>query len=188
MRPLRARESAWNENRQSFGWDHLKLAHTVLDGEALEIFRASSTEEICATELSRRCRMPIARCYRWLRKLESLGFLVSRERRPVGSRVSSRWYRSALRSISVSLEDDRIGTRIEVDIGATPTISEWMTTIEGSESVRALEARSHRQTGGANVVVHFVDPPRTKDGSRRKLPINLPAFLEEPLSRPLERR
>jgi hypothetical protein len=187
MQSRRDRERVWNGNRQGFGWDHLKLAHTILDDEALDIFRASATDEVSATEVSRRCHMPIARCYRWLRKLESLGLLVSREHRPAGGRTRARRYRSSIRSIFVSVQDDRIGTRIEVDAGATPIISEWTTTVEGSESVRAPKSYSQGSTGGANVVFHFVDPPRTKGDSRRKVPINLPAFLN-PLPRPPGRR
>jgi hypothetical protein len=182
------REPACDGRRQRFGWDHLKLAHTILDDVALEIFRASSSEEMSAVDLSRRTGMPLARCYRWLRKLESFGLLVSREGRVGTNRVRSRWYRSAVRSIRVSVEEDQIGTRIEVDAGGTPIVSEWMTTIEGSRSARSPQARPHGRAGGANVVLHFVDPPKTKAGSRRKFPINLPAFLGNPLSLPPERR
>jgi IclR helix-turn-helix domain len=188
MQSPRVRGPARDGTRRSFGWDHLKLAHTILDDEALDIFRESSTAEMSATELSRRSGMPLARCYRWLRKLESLGLIVSRDG-PVGSsRAYSRRYRSAVRSIHVSVEDDRIGTRIEVDTGGTPIVSEWITTIEGSGSSWAPEGRSRGRAGGANVVLHFVDPPRTKADSRRKFPINLPAFLDDPLSLRPERR
>src|SRR5207245_350556 len=93
-------QSAWNGNNRTFAWDHLKLAHSLLDLEALEIFRFISVEELTAIELSRRCGMSTGRCYRWLRRLESLGLLVSREGRPQRSGVPPRRYRSALQSIS----------------------------------------------------------------------------------------
>ncbi len=62
--------TAWNGNHRDFAWDHVNLAHALLDPEALEIFRTSSTEEMTAIELSRRCGMSTGRCYRWLRRLE----------------------------------------------------------------------------------------------------------------------
>src|SRR5437016_2573604 len=64
---------------------------------------------------------------------------------------------------------------------------ETMTMIEAPDAALAPRARSHRRRVGAERV-HFVDPPKTIPESRRKLPINLPAFLEEPLSRLPERR
>src|SRR5438128_1708009 len=45
----------------------------------------------------------------------------------------------------------------------------------------------HRTPVGAGRV-HFREPPRTIPAARRKFPITHPAFLEEPLSRLLERR
>ena len=179
--------TAWNGNHRDFAWDHVNLAHALLDPEALEIFRTSSTEEMTAIELSRRCGMSTGRCYRWLRRLESLGLLVSREGRPQRRGLPSRLYRSALQSISVSLEEDQIRTRIEVNGGSTPLVSECMTMIEPSVPAHAPTARSHRRRVSAERV-HFVEPPKTMPGSRRRLPINLPAFLEEPLSRLSERR
>jgi len=179
--------TAWNGNHRDFAWDHVNLAHALLDPEALEIFRTSSTEEMTAIELSRRCGMSTGRCYRWLRRLESLGLLVSREGRPQRSGVPPRRYRSALQSISVSLAEDQIRTRIAVNEGPIPLVSETMTMIEAPDAALAPRARSHRRRVGAERV-HFVDPPKTIPESRRKLPINLPAFLEEPLSRLPERR
>src|SRR5213594_26057 len=179
--------TAWNGNHRDFAWDHVNLAHALLDPEALEIFRTSSTEEMTAIEPSRRCGMSTGRCYRWLRRLESLGLLVSREGRPQRSGVPPRRYRSALQSISVSLAEDQIRTRIAVNEGSIPLVSETMTMIEAPDAALAPRARSHRRRVGAERV-HFVDPPKTIPESRRKLPINLPAFLEEPLSRLPERR
>src|SRR2546427_12809970 len=78
-----------NGNHRDFAWDHVNLAHAILDPEALEIFRTSSTEEMTAIELSRRCGMSTGRCYRWLRRLESLGLLVSRGGLPQRRRLPS---------------------------------------------------------------------------------------------------
>src|SRR2546425_11074375 len=108
MQTPHVNQTAWNGNNRTFAWDHLKLAHSLLDPEALEIFRSISVEELTAIELSRRCGMSTGRCYRWLRKLESLGLLVSREGRPQRSGVPPRRYRSALQSISRS-EERRVG-------------------------------------------------------------------------------
>jgi len=180
-------EIAGNGNNRGFAWDHLKLAHTLLDPEALEIFRLSSMEEMTAIELSRHCGMSTGRCYRWLRRLESLGLLVSREGRPPSNGVPSRRYRSALQSISVSRAEDQIRTRIEANAGSTPLVTECMTTIEASDTARVPAGPSHRRKAGA-ARVHFIDPPKTMRDLRRPIPINLPAFLEEPLSRPPERR
>src|SRR5881296_375848 len=187
MQTPHVNQTAWNGNNRTFAWDHLKLAHSLLDPEALEIFRSTCVEEMTAIELSRRCGMSTGRCYRWLRRLESLGLLVSREGRPQRRGLPSRLYRSALQSISVSLEEDQIRTRIEVNGGSTPLVSECMTMIEPSVPAHAPTARSHRRRVSAERV-HFVEPPKTMPGSRRRLPINLPAFLEEPLSRLSERR
>jgi len=101
--------------------------------------------------------------------------------------VPPRRYRSALQSISVSLAEDQIRTRIAVNEGSIPLVSESMTMIEAPDTAPVPRARSHRRRVGAERV-HFVDPPKTIPESRRKLPINLPAFLEEPLSRLPERR
>jgi len=109
------------------------------------------------------------------------------EGRPQRSGVPPRRYRSALQSISVSLAEDQIRTRIAVNEGSIPLVSETMTMIEAPDAALAPRARSHRRRVGAERV-HFVDPPKTIPESRRKLPINLPAFLEEPLSRLPERR
>src|SRR5881296_2483267 len=187
MQTPRVRETAWNGSNRGFAWDHLKLAHTLLDPEALEIFRSSCVEEMTAIELSRRCGMSTGRCYRWLRRLESLGLLVSREGRPQRSGVPPRRYRSALQSISVSLAEDQIRTRIAVNEGSIPLVSETLTMIDAPDTALVARGRSHRPRVGAERV-HFVDPPRAIPESRRKLPINLPAFLEEPLSRLPERR
>jgi len=180
-------ETAWNGNNRSFAWDHLKLAHTLLDPEALEILQSSSMEELTAIELSRRCGMSTGRCYRWLRRLESLGLLVSREGRPERTGAPCRRYRSALQSISVTLAEDQVRTRIEVNEGSTPVVSESVTMIEPSPVAPLPRGRSHRRKSGAERI-HFIDPPTTKRESRRSFPINLPAFLEEPLSRLPERR
>jgi len=187
MQTPHVNQTAWNGNNRTFAWDHLKLAHSLLDPEALEIFRSCSVEELTAIELSRRCGMSTGRCYRWFRRLESLGLLVSREGRPQRSGVPPRRYRSALQSISVSLAEDQIRTRIAVNEGSIPLVSESMTMIEAPDTALVPRSRSHRRRVGAERV-HFVDPPRTIPESRRKLPINLPAFLEEPLSRLPERR
>ena len=180
-------QTAWNGNSRGFAWDHLKLAHSILDPEVMEILRSSSTEEMTAVELSRRCGISTGRTYRWLRRLESLGLLVSREGGPQRHGAPSRLYRSALQSISVSLAEDQIRTRIEVNEGSVPLISECMTMIESSDTPPVPRPRSHRRRVGAERI-HFIDPLATASNSRRKLPINLPAFLEEPLSRLLERR
>src|SRR6266849_1497844 len=82
MQTPHVNQPAWNGNSRGFAWDHLKLAHSILDPEALEILRSSSTEEMTAVELSRRCGMSTGRTYRWLRRLESLGLIVSREGGP----------------------------------------------------------------------------------------------------------
>ncbi len=68
MQTPHVNQTAWNGNNRTFAWDHLKLAHSLLDPEALEIFRSISVEELTAIELSRRCGMSTGRCYRWLRK------------------------------------------------------------------------------------------------------------------------
>src|SRR5256885_2384707 len=179
MQTPHVNQTAWNGNNRTFAWVHLKVGPSLLDPEALEIFRSTCVEEMTAIELSRRCGMSTGRCYRWLRRLESLGLLVSREGRPQRSGVPPRRYRSALQSISVSLAEDQIRTRIEVNGGSTPLVSECMTMIEPSVPAHAPTARSHRRRVSAERV-HFVEPPKTMPGSRRRLPINLPAFLEEP--------
>src|SRR5881409_4172315 len=141
MQTPHVNQTAWNGNNRTFAWDHLKLAHSLLDPEALEIFRSTCVEEMTAIELSRRCGMSTGRCYRWLRRLESLGLLVSREGRPQRRGLPSRLYRSALQSISVSLEEDQIRTRIEVNGGSTPLVSECKTMIEPSVAAHAPTAR-----------------------------------------------
>jgi len=180
-------QEAWNGNSRGFAWDHLRIAHSILDPEAMEIIRSSSTEEMTAVELSRRCGMSTGRTYRWLRRLESLGLIVSREGGPQRHGAPARLYRSALQSISVSLAEDQIRTRIEVNEGSIPLVSECMTMIESSDTPPVPRRRSHRRRVGAERI-HFIDPLATTPNSRRKVPINLPAFLEEPLSRLLERR
>src|SRR5437867_7992516 len=188
MQTPHVNQTAWNGNNRTFAWDHLKLAHSLLDPEALEIFRSTCVEEMTAIELSRRCGMSTGRCYRWLRRLESLGLIVSREGRPQRSGVPPRRYRSALQSIGVSLADDQIRTRIAVREGSSPLVSECVTTIEGSDMIQVPGARSRHRKGGAEQV-HFIDPPKSMRAVRRNLRINLPAFLEEePLSRLPERR
>ena len=187
MQTTHVREPAWNANNRAFAWDHLKIARTLLDSEALEIFRLSSTTEMTAIELSRRCGMSTGRCYRWLRRLESLGLIVSREGPPERRGAPARRYRSALQSIRVSLDEDEIRTRIEVNEGSSPLVSECMTMIESADVVDVPEGRARPQMGGAERL-HFIDLPRTMRDARRDLPINLPAFLKEPLSRLLERR
>src|SRR5207244_7257849 len=82
METPHANQTAWNGNNRTFAWDHLKLAHSLLDPEALEILRSCSLEELTAVELSRRCGISIGRCYRWLRRLGCLGLLVCLESTP----------------------------------------------------------------------------------------------------------
>jgi hypothetical protein len=187
MPPAVVRELPKTGSSRGFAWDYLSLAHTILDDEALRIFRSASSGAVTATELSRRCEMPIARCYRWLDKLASLGVLVLQEGRPGRNGVRPQLYASTLRSLSVLLEDGGIRTRIEVNGGATPLVTECMTTMEASEPVGVPEGLSPCRTDGASVV-HFVRPPRTKRSRPRRLPINLPAFLQDPLPRRPERR
>src|SRR5256886_9772238 len=55
MQTPHVNQTAWNGNNRTFAWDHLKLAHSLLDPEALEIFRSTCVEEMTAIELSRRC-------------------------------------------------------------------------------------------------------------------------------------
>src|SRR5207244_6444291 len=112
MEPPHPNQTAWHGNDRTFACDHLKLAPSLLDPEALEILRSCSVEELTAVELSRRCGISIGRCYRWLRRLESLGLLVSREGQPRRSAVPPRRYRSALQSISVRLAGDPVGTGV----------------------------------------------------------------------------
>ena len=131
--------------------------------------------------------MRIARCYPWLHKLESLGLIASQEGPPGRNGIRSRLYTSTLRSLSVRLEDGGIRTRVEVNGGATPLVTECMTMMESSEPVAVPDVRSLRRTGGA-IVVHFVDPPKTKRSRPRRFPISLPAFLQAPLPRDPERR
>jgi len=187
MQTAHVREPAWNANSRAFAWDHLKIARALLNPEALEIFRLSSTTDMTAIELSRRCGMSIGRCYRWLGRLESLGLLVSREGPPERSGAPARRYRSALQSIRVSLDEDEIRTRIEVNEGSSPLVSECMTMIERADVADVPEGTARPPEGGAERL-HFIEPPRTLRDVRRNLPINLPAFLKEPLSRLLERR
>src|SRR3989442_14315884 len=117
MQTPHVNQTAWNGNNRTFAWDHLKLAHSLLDPEALEIFRSCSVEELTAIELSRRCGMSTGRCYRWLRRLESLGLLVSREGRPQRSGVPPRRDRSAVEWFSVCPAADQLRTGIAGDKG-----------------------------------------------------------------------
>ena len=165
--------------------DPLHLAHMILDDEALQILRWTSDEAMTAREVSRRSEIPMLRCLRWLRTLESHGFLRSREWPAGRNGVRSRVYASALRSIGVQVEDDRIATRIELTADAVPVVLEWMTT-EGSATTDPSAPSSRRTSGGD--VVHFIDPPRPPRGSRPRFRITLPAFLQEPLPQPPERR
>jgi len=185
--PAVVREPPRSENGRSFAWDHLKLVHTIVHDEALQICLSASGEPVTATELSQRCKMRIARCYPWLHKLESLGLIASQEGPPGRNGIRSRLYTSTLRSLSVRLEDGGIRTRVEVNGGATPLVTECMTMMESSEPVAVPDVRSLRRTGGA-IVVHFVDPPKTKRSRPRRFPISLPAFLQAPLPRDPERR
>src|SRR5438094_7314775 len=134
MQTPHMRETAWNGNNRTFAWDHLKLAHTLLDPEALEIFRSSATEEMTASDLSRRCGMSLGRCYRWLRRLESLGLIVSREGRPQSRGVPPPRYRSALQPTRVSLPDDQIRTLIAVREASSPLVAALSPTSEASDS------------------------------------------------------
>src|SRR5438132_11003819 len=158
MQATHVNQTAWNGNNRTFAWDHLKLAHSLLDPEALEIFRSTCVEEMTAIELSRRCGMSTGRCYRWLRRLESLGLLVSREGRPQRSGVPPRRYRSALQSISVSLAEAQIRTRIAVNEGSIPLVSESLTMIDAPDTALVARGRSHRPPAGAEPVP-FGGPP-----------------------------
>src|SRR5712691_11283044 len=118
--------------------------------------------------------------------------MVAEARVPWTSRFAGRptaeeWSAAPAESISVSLTEDQIRTRIAVNEGSIPLVSESMTMIEAPDTALVPRSRSHRRRVGAERV-HFVDPPKTIPESRRKLLINLPAFLEEPLSRLPERR
>jgi len=186
MQPTVVREPVRTGKRRAFAWDHLKVARTILQDEALQIFRLASSEPVTATELSRRCEMPIARCYRLLHKLESLGLIAFQERRGRNG-IRSRFYMSTLRSLVVRIEECGVRTRVEVNGGATPLVTECTTTIDLPETAGFTEVGSPRQRGGADVV-HFVDPRSPRRSRPRHFPIHLPAFLEDPLPRRPERR
>src|SRR2546428_12826014 len=97
MQTPHVNQTAWNGNNRTFAWDHLKLAHSLLDPEALEIFRSTCVEEMTAIELIRRCGMATGRCYRWLRRLDYPGLLDSRVARPRMSGGPPRRCRAAAR-------------------------------------------------------------------------------------------
>jgi hypothetical protein len=187
MQPTAVREPVRSGNHPGLAWDHVKLAHTILDDDAFRIFRSASGEPVTAAELSRRCGIPIARCYRWLRKLQSLGLISFVESRPGSHGIRTRFYTSTLRSLSVRIEDGGIRTRVEVNGGSTPLVTECMTMTEASETAGVPEDRPLRHAGRTNVV-HFVDTPRSQRSRRRRLPIHLPALPEASLPRPPERR
>lgn len=160
---------------------HLALLDTILDEEALAIFRSTSTKPTTAARLSRQCGMPIATCHRWLRRLESLGLLVS-EKKSVGVKGKpSCVYRSALGTILVRMEGARISTRLEMNTGSILLVSESETTLAPSEApwVPQVHLRG-RTTNPDPILVHRIEPRKQRRGTRRNAPIVLPMFLQEP--------
>jgi Helix-turn-helix domain len=94
--------------------DSLVLAQFVLDDYSMRILTRINAQEASAVQLSRRCDIPIAACYRRLRRLEQLGLIAATrdERAPNGH--WTRFFRSRLKSARIGLEQGRLWARVEV--------------------------------------------------------------------------
>lgn len=94
--------------------DPFALTQFVLDDYSMRILTRIDLREASAVQLSRRCGIPIAACYRRLRKLERLGLVMAsrEERAPDGHRT--RFFRSRLKSARIFLESGRLCARIDL--------------------------------------------------------------------------
>ena len=110
--------------------DPFTLTQFVLDDYSMRILARIDLREASAVELSAACGIPIAACYRRLRKLERLGLVATArdERAPNGHRT--RFFRSRLRSARIFLESGRLWARLDFLPGGPE--NERSETLEGS--------------------------------------------------------
>ena len=91
-----------------------RMSRAVLDGYAARILIGTSEHGSTANELSERYSIPIAACYRRIRRLETLGLVYCEAERstPAGKRIQV--FRSAVRSARVALEGGRLMASIDI--------------------------------------------------------------------------
>ncbi len=92
----------------------LKVSRIVMDGYTARILLGAYDRAVSALELSRRFGIPIAACYRRIRRLEAMGLLYCESELPSRNGKGLQLFRSLVRSVRVSYEGGRILARIEV--------------------------------------------------------------------------
>jgi hypothetical protein len=96
------------------------MSRAALDGYAARILIGTSAHGSTANELSEHYGIPIAACYRRIRRLETLGLVYCEEERPTPAGKRIQVFRSAVRSARIALEGGRLFASIDVARLETP--------------------------------------------------------------------
>lgn len=94
--------------------DALRMSHAVLDGYAARILIGTSGHGSSAGELSERYGIPIAACYRRIRRLESLGLVYCEAERTTSAGKRIQIFRSAVRSARIALEGGHLLAQLDI--------------------------------------------------------------------------
>ena len=108
-----------------------QVSQTVMDEYAARILLGTTEHPASARDLSFRYGIPIAACYRRLRRLQNLGLVYCAQEVPSRNGKGLQLFRSRLKTLRVMLVDGRLRAYVEFDPEA-PGLAET-TEIEEQE-------------------------------------------------------
>src|SRR5512136_2072258 len=95
-----------------------------MDQYSARILLGTFETAVSALDLSRRFGIPIAACYRRIRRLEEMGLVYCERALPSRNGKGLQLFRSRLKSVRISLEEGRLKASIVIDDGRQPRAAE----------------------------------------------------------------
>lgn len=106
-----------------------QVSQTVMDEYAARILLGTTDRAASARDLSRRYGIPIAACYRRIRRLQNLGLVYCAQEVPSRNGKGLQMFRSRLKTLRVMLSEGRLRAYVEFE----PTAPESQETPEAEE-------------------------------------------------------
>ncbi len=115
-----------------------QVSQTVMDEYAARILLGTTEKPASARDLSYRYGIPIAACYRRLRRLESLGLVYCAQELPSRNGKGLQMFRSRLKTLRLALVEGRLRAYVEFDPAApesaeTPNVEEQELELDENE-------------------------------------------------------
>jgi predicted ArsR family transcriptional regulator len=107
----------------------LELSQTVMDQYCARILLGTCDQPASALDLSHRFGIPIAACYRRIRRLEEMGLVYCEKALPSRNGKGLQLFRSRLKSIRISFEEGQLTASVLIEDGPLPQTAEQVLSL-----------------------------------------------------------